>query len=31
MAIASLRPYHGRVIQTSLDEEAEEALRSALS
>jgi uncharacterized membrane protein len=31
MAIASLRAYHGRVIQTSLDEETEEALRSALS
>jgi uncharacterized membrane protein len=30
MAIASLRKYHGEVIQTSLDEETEEALRAAL-
>jgi uncharacterized membrane protein len=31
MAIASLRQYHGRVIQTSLEPETEEALRAALS
>ena len=31
MAIASLRKYHGEVIQTSLDEETEAALKSALS
>ena len=30
MAIAALRKYHGEVIQTSLDEETEEALRAAL-
>jgi uncharacterized membrane protein len=31
MAIASLRQYHGRVIQTSLEAETEEALRQALA
>jgi uncharacterized membrane protein len=31
MAIAALRKYHGRVIQTSLEEETEEALRRALA
>jgi uncharacterized membrane protein len=31
MAIAALRQYHGRVIETSLDEDTEEALRQALS
>lgn len=31
MAIAALRTYHGRVIQTSLDTETEDALRAALS
>jgi uncharacterized membrane protein len=31
MAIAALRKYHGEVIQTSLDEETEAALRAALS
>ncbi len=31
MAIASLRKYHGEVIQTSLDEETEEALKAALA
>jgi uncharacterized membrane protein len=31
MSIAALRQYHGRVIQTSLDDEVEEALRQALS
>jgi uncharacterized membrane protein len=31
MAIASLRKYHGRVIQTSLAEDTEESLRRALS
>lgn len=31
IAIASLRQYHGRVIQTSLDAETEDALKSALS
>jgi uncharacterized membrane protein len=31
MAIATLRRFHGEVIQTSLDEETEEALRTALS
>jgi len=31
IAIASLRQYHGRVIQTSLEAETEEALRAALS
>jgi uncharacterized membrane protein len=30
MAIASLRKYHGEVIQTSLDDETEAALRAAL-
>jgi uncharacterized membrane protein len=31
MAIGALRRYHGEVIQTSLDEEQEEALKAALS
>ena len=31
MAIAALRKYHGEVIQTSLDEETEEALKAALA
>ena len=31
MAIAALRKYHGEVIQTSLDEETEAALRAALA
>ena len=31
LSIASLRAYHGRVIQTSLEPETEEALRQALS
>lgn len=31
MAIAALRQYHGRVIQTSLADETEEALRQALA
>lgn len=31
VAIAALRKYHGEVIQTSLDEETEEALKAALS
>ena len=31
VAIAALRKYHGEVIQTSLDEETEEALKAALA
>jgi uncharacterized membrane protein len=31
VAIAALRKYHGEIIQTSLDEETEEALKAALA